>query len=954
MRLGPHTDWNAESRLMRLTDLKSQIWRMVLFPALGVTLILAATLTHLYLTQLNKFVSQRGSALSEKLAELSQETLSRNDPELLRAIITASLEEPYIRAVELYLNDSGTTVHSGPRMLPLLNPGPADLTQPQQRDTTKSIRFSHPLPAAAGESSPGWIEVELLSSPFLVLRYQTILITVLLTLLCLALCAWFSARLYRRLTTPLENIRATIQGMARGQMDRRLPAMESRELNALAQAVNDTAESLEQAHRDMQVHIDQSTEDLRETLETIEIQNIELNIARKEALEASRIKSEFLANTSHEIRTPLNGILGFTNLALKTELDEQQREYLQTIRDSSQNLLTVINDILDFSKIEAGKLTLEYVPVPLRKVVEEAVHILAPDAHEKHLQLISLIDDDLPLHLLGDPLRFKQVLTNLLSNAIKFSQQGNIVAHASLINRQETQITLKITIRDSGIGLTEAQKNQLFSAFNQVDTSCSREYGGTGLGLVICKGLVERMGGEIGVDSQPGQGSRFWFTAKFGIDKSQPQAPAERLLLGERILLCSDNPPSCRQLEQLLQQWQADTETISAIHDIFPTMREARQQGRGFRLIILDVAPNERQLQPALLENLSQQVRSEFDCLLFVCCTPAHQRLFRQETEPCTTVFLNKPITYDALLETLAHQLDIPLHSGPAPSPSSVNKEEAPRARILVVDDNPANLQLASELLRGLNTEVTQAANGQEALKLYESQHFDLIFMDIQMPGMDGIETTRLLRQAHPDQRTPIIALTAHSLTEQKAELLIAGMDDCVSKPVSETQLAHIVNRWVTLNGRKLPTPEPPTGATPTQPRLPVLDLQAVDLQEGDQPSPVDILLSLRLANHKPALARDMLTMLVQNLGGEQAAINRAFEAKDFAQLEELVHRLYGSCCYCGVPRLKRISGLLDKILQARQYDQIANPITALNHEIEEILRWSYARDIDALFQIDA
>lgn len=930
---------------MRLTDIKTQIWRLVLFPALGVTLILAFTLTYLYLAQLNKFVSQRGGALSEKLAEISAETLSRNDPDLMRSVIQASLEEPYIRAVELYLKDSGTTIHSGPRMLPLVNPAPADLSQPQQRETPKSIRFAHPVPGRDGAPSPGWIEVELLASPFLVLRYQTILITLVLTLVCLALCTWFSTRLYKHLTRPLNQIRETIQGMARGQMDRRLPSMGSRELDELARAVNDTAESLEQAHRDMQVNIDQSTEDLRETLETIEIQNIELNMARKEALEASRIKSEFLANTSHEIRTPLNGILGFTNLALKTDLDEQQKEYLETIRDSSQNLLTVINDILDFSKIESGKLTLDYVPLPLRKVVEEAVHILAPDAHEKNLQLVTLLDDNLPLHLLGDPLRFKQVLTNLVSNAIKFSQQGNIVVHTALINRQETQLTLKVSVSDNGIGLTAEQKERLFSAFNQADTSSTREYGGTGLGLVICKGLVERMGGEIGVESQPEQGSRFWFTARLGIDKSLPETPAERLLLGERALICSDNPPSCHQLEQLLHLWQADTDTISSIHDIFPALRKAQERDDAFRLVFMDIAPSERKLQAPLLESLTQQLRREFDCILIACCTPAHQRLFRQGVDTCSTTFINKPISYEALLETLARQMDIPLKRPGDAQSKGPNAGGKPAARILVVDDNPANLQLAGELLRGLNTEVVLATSGKEALEWCRKQEFDLIFMDIQMPGMDGIETTKRLRIDHPRRRTPIIALTAHSMTEQKAELLIAGMDDCVSKPVSENQLAHIVNRWVPLNGRQ--AVEGPVHGTPTQPRLP-----AIELAEDEQPSPVDIPLCLKLANHKPTLARDMLEMLVKNLGGERDAINQAFDNQDFEQLEELVHRLYGSCCYCGVPRLKRISGLLDKILQARQFDQVASPIRALDNEVDEILRWAYERDISALFDV--
>ncbi|WP_341938519.1 response regulator [Marinimicrobium sp. C2-29] len=930
---------------MRITDLKTQIWRLVLFPALGATLIMAATLTYLYLGQLNKFVSQRGGALSEKLAELSHETLAREDSALLRSILDASLEEPYIRAVELHLRDTDETFHSGPRMLPLVNPEPVDLSRPQQRETPKSIRFAHPIPADEGEPSPGWIEVELLLSPFLVLRYQTLLITLVLAGLCLALSAWFATRLYRRLTAPLDEIKRNIEAMARGQMDQRLPAMESRELNELALAVNETAESVEQAHRDMQVHIDQSTEDLRETLETIEIQNIELNMARKEALEASRIKSEFLANTSHEIRTPLNGILGFTNLALKTDLDEQQREYLQTIRDSSQNLLTVINDILDFSKIESGKLTLDYVPLPLRKVVEEAVHILAPDAHEKHLQLVTLLDDDLPLNLLGDPLRFKQVLTNLVSNAIKFSQQGTIVVHAALLSRQETQLTLKISVSDNGIGLTQEQKERLFSAFNQADTSSSREYGGTGLGLVICKGLVERMGGDIGVESQPEQGARFWFTARLGINKNLPDSPAERLLLGHRVMVCSDNPPSCRQLEKLIQLWQADTDAVPSIHDVFPALRKAREAKEPFSLVLLDIAPDERKLQPPLLEKIARQLREEFDCKLVACCTPAHQRLFRRDGDPPSTVFVNKPIAHDTLLEALARQMGIPMDSGTTVPASPRVSEAPPAARILVVDDNPANLQLASELLRGLHTEVLSASSGREALELCEQQTFDLIFMDIQMPGMDGIETTRRLRSEQSGQRTPIIALTAHSMTEQKSELLIAGMDDCVSKPVSEAQLAHIINRWVHLSGRKS-VEGLPVGA-PTQPRMP-----AIELEEDERPSPVDIPLSLKLANNKPALARDMLVMLLQNLGTERDEINTAFEQGDYEHLEELVHRLYGSCCYCGVPRLKRISGLLDKILQARQYDQVRGPVTALNNEVDEILQWGFQRDISALFQV--
>jgi two-component system, NarL family, sensor histidine kinase BarA len=926
-------------------SLKHDVGRLILLPALTITLILSGSLSYLYLSQLNKFVTMRGSAVSEKLAHIAYISLSQGGEEILPVLLEASLEEPYMRGVKVHLSETGAVYRSGASMLPPLEAIDADMSQRQIRRTPNSIRFAHPIIDIDHQQSVGWLELELLTSPFLVLRYKTFLITLIITLLTAALATLFALRLHRKVITPLANIRGVLSDMAEGHLGRRIEQQQCQEFQDLADTVNTMGASLEEAHKDMQIHIDQSMEDLRETLETIEVQNIELNMARKEALEASRIKSEFLANTSHEIRTPLNGILGFTNLALKTDLDDQQRGYLQTIRDSSENLLTVINDILDFSKIEAGKLTLDYVPLPLRGVVEEAVHILAPDAHEKNLQLITLVDDNIPARLLGDPLRLKQVLSNLVSNAIKFSQKGNVIIEATLLSRQENQITVKISVSDSGIGLTEEQKARLFQAFDQADSSSSREYGGTGLGLVICRGLVERMGGEIGVESQASQGARFWFTARLGIDKSQPEAD-KRPLLGKRILVCSENAAFVRQTDHLLRLWQGDTDNVSSIHDIFPTLRSASEAGTGFSVVLLDVAPEERLIQPKLLHNLARQLTDEFGCALVASCTPAHQELLSGQNESNLVTFVHKPIGHDRLLEALAARLNINLKARPHEA-SSEDIDTQSAARILVVDDNPANLQLASELLRGLNTRVIQASSGQAALDVCAHEYFDLILMDIQMPGMDGIETTRELRlRATGASRTPIIALTAHSMTEQKAEMLIAGLDDCISKPVSEAQLAHTINRWVNLNGRKVREliSAPVQGeAAASEPR---------PASTATEPSPVDITLCLKLANNKPALARDMLAMMLQNLDCERSDINRAYDNKDFEQLEELVHKLYGSCCYCGVPRLKKISGLLDKILQNRQYDQVAAPITALNNEIEEVLRWGYARDIDSLFDL--
>ena len=925
-------------------SLKYDIWRLILIPTLLVTLLSGISLGALCIAQLNKYIDLRGSVLAKKTAHLLHYPALHNNRELLQEILAASLEEPFIRAVSLNTNDGQLQLHSGPEFFPSSDAGSPNSLEPLKRQTPHSLRFAHPLVDKNNQQPLGWVELELISAPYIVVHHQAVILAAMIVLLCLVIGAYFALLLYHKLVGPLEHIRHTVQMLARGKLSERVAPQRIRELGNLGEAINTMAASMESAQEDMQGHIDNAIEDLRETLETIEIQNVELDLARKEALEASRAKSEFLANTSHEIRTPLNGILGFINLVLKTELNDKQREYLETIRDSAQNLLTVINGILDFSKIEAGKLTLDYAPLPIRKTLDEVLHILAPDAHEKNLQLICYVEPTIPKNLLGDALRFKQVLSNLVSNAIKYSHAGNILVDVSIEQRQETQITLKIAITDQGIGLSEEEQASLFGPFNQADTSSSREHDGTGLGLAICKGLVERMHGQIGVSSEPGKGSTFWFSARLGIDKRQPAPSPLANLSDYRILLCGDNPDSRRQLEHLLHEWQANTHSISAVHDCFPVLRSARAQDQAFDLMVLDIDPTERKIPPALVNNLAEQLQNEFNCTLVACCTPAHQRLLRSHTEHSSILFINKPIAYDALLQSLGRQLDIHIKEV---RDQEQDEAQRPSARVLLVDDNPANLQLASELLRGLNTQVTAVSSGAEAIGAASANEFDVIFMDIQMPGMDGIEATRQIRQLEADKkRTPIIALTAHTITEQKAELLIAGMDDCLSKPVNEAQLAHIINRWASLSGKKsVIAPNEPA------PPLPPNALRAT--QPGELGS-VDIQLCLKLANNKPALARDMLQMLVNSLAQEKTQLQQALAADAFDQLGEQIHRLYGSCCYCGVPKLKHISGLLDKLLQAGETAQAKDAMQALFHALDEVLTWQQDKNLDELFGLDA
>ena len=922
-------------------SIKADVRRLIFIPSVTLIVLISTTLTYLCIEQLEKFIDLRASTLVKKTAHLLHKPLMQNNTELAQHIVSASLEDPYIRAVEAYDAIRNVRYHAGPEFMPSSDPGEANSVTPAKRKTYRSIRFSQPLVDTDNQNSIGWVEIEMMSSPYLVFNYEAIILTITLSLLCLIMVAFFSVRLYQRITTPLAVIQNILNQLTAGNYQLRVPDQQAPEFNQIATSINRLTESMQAAQQDMQAHIDQAIDDLNETMETLESQNVELDIARKEALEASRIKSEFLANTSHEIRTPLNSILGFINLMLKSPLNEEQKQQLETVRDSAMHLQTVMNGILDFSKIASGKLTLDYALLPIRKLVDEVTHTFAPEAHEKNLQIITLMDNRIPKHLLGDGLRFKQVLSALVANSIKYSNTGNIKIQIAAVEQLETQITLQISVTDQGIGLTPEEQQQLFSPFNQIDGATNREHEGMGMGLALCKKLVERMHGNITVISEKNKGSTFIFTARFGIEKRQPETVALANLDKYKILICGENLDSLEQLRLLLSEWNNTPDLISAIHDCFPAMKAARMNDALYDLMILDISPNERKIPPVLLSNLADQLKTEFNCQLVACCTPSHQRLFKTYSDNQSIMYLNKPVAHQEFYQLLCNYLEIDY---PSQDNNLVNTRKS--ISVLLVDDNPANLQFTTELLTALNSNVRQANSGQQAIDAFGEDHFDVIFMDIQMPGMDGIEATRRIRQLESGKkRTPIIALTAHSITDQKSELLIAGMDDCLSKPVSEAQLVHVINRWASLSGKKeisVRNLEPNTTENN--------NFKDRITEPNTESSSVDIALCLRLSNNKPALARDMLKMLIAGIAEEKQLIMDAMQQNHYEQAGEIIHKLYGSSCYCGVPRLKYISGLLDKLFQKQLYDEASSAVGSLYLAVDDIIDWHRGKNIDELF----
>ncbi|HAU9831973.1 TPA: response regulator [Legionella pneumophila] len=901
--------------MLKSIGIKYQLRITTLIPAFLVALLFAFFYNGLFGKDLKQHMSRLGEAYIRQLLPAAQYAMLRNDYRTLQGLINASTINPEVKALAFYNADGRLIAYRGGKHSIHKPFNPPDYTGDyieSKQINPFTINFIAPITIPKFNlysstefkelSTPkifqaddilGWLSIDIDTQSLLIKRYQMLIVTIFITLFGLLMGLTIHYFLSKRIYMPIARLRRSMKQILSNEFETEIRVSSPGELGIIEKGCAHLQRQYLNTVRDLNHHIEIATADLQQSLELLEEKNIELSLEKKKTEEKSRQKSEFIANMSHEIRTPMNGVIGFTNVLLESKLDPLQLDYVKTIKSSAQDLLSIINDILDFSKIDAGKLNLDCIPLDIRGCIDEVLSLASPNAHKKGIDLIPITDINVPKMVLGDPLRIKQIISNLVTNAVKFTDHGYVLIRTKIEQETDKDYTLLFAITDTGIGISPEDQTKLFTAFNQADTSITRRYGGSGLGLVICKKLCEEMHGRISLTSEINKGSTFSARIKveklvaYEIEKNQTHRFAHL-----KIICFDDNPLHLEAIGNGLGFWGIEAIRVDSFNKLSRTLTKHKD----CKIAFINVNQG--------CERQAAELIAKHKQIPFVLISKWPINDFAALG---ARGFLYKPISIQKLqdlIESIANENQTEKNTN---QELDTLREQLRflHPEILIAEDNPVNKMLLTSLLNN-NANITTVDDGEMAVTACEDKKFDMILLDLHMPKLNGLEAAKMIRQKSlMNKHSPIVLITASSSDLSSIDMKKYGVDFCFQKPIDEKQLLIKILRIV----------------------------------DKTKHAAIDWQLCVQKVSGNQALAEEFLAKFIEELYKNREEFIGLMHQKNVKGLADLAHKLHGACCFCGVPILqKRVAQLERLARRTANADNLTEAFTDLIQSIDAVI----------------